>query len=190
MVVDMTLNDFINFFINSFYAKVLILIVFVFYVIKLIKNLNKKVKEENLAEGLENLDETDKLEKNLTEMNNVNNDKKSIPIPQPSNAKIVNQYANPHTIGIARRSGEFNNKLFNKLEDDTNRLLMKDYGNNYMQILDRFDYLLSLKMLDNTLTVDFNDEKQMLSKIEKINKYGETKKLIDEMKDIVAVEST
>jgi len=65
---------------------------------------------------------------------------------------------------------------------------MKDYGENYMEILDRFDYLLSLKMLDKTLTVDFDNEKQMLSNIEKINKYGDAKKFVEEMKDIVSLE--
>ena len=65
---------------------------------------------------------------------------------------------------------------------------MTDYGENYLQILDRFEHLLTLKMLDNTLKVDFDNEKQMMSKIDKINKYGDAKKLIDEMKQIVAME--
>jgi hypothetical protein len=43
-------------------------------------------------------------------------------------------------------------------------------------------------MLDNTLNVDFNDDKQMMSKIEKINKFGDAKKFIDEMKQIVLMD--
>ena len=123
-----------------------------------------------------------KLNNNLEELSN---EPEPIPEPEPEPANIntVSQYT-----GVARRSGEYNNKIFNKLEDQTNRLLMKDYGENYMEILDRFDYLLSLKMLDNTLSVDFDNEKQMLSRIEKINKYGDAKKFIEEMKDIVSLE--
>jgi hypothetical protein len=121
-----------------------------------------------------------KLNNNLEELSN---EPQPIPEPEPANINTVSQYT-----GVARRSGEYNNKIFNKLEDQTNRLLMKDYGENYIEILDRFDYLLSLKMLDNTLSVDFDNEKQMLSKIEKINKYGDAKKFIEEMKDIVSLE--
>ena len=121
-----------------------------------------------------------KLNDNLEELSN---EPQPILEPEPANINTVSQYT-----GVARRSGEYNNKIFNKLEDQINRLLMKDYGENYMEILDRFDYLLSLKMLDNTLTVDFDNEKQMLSRIEKINKYGDAKKFIEEIKNIVSLE--
>lgn len=140
-------------------------------------------------EGMENNDkDLQDLEKMLSESDSKPDPKpkpkpKPDPLPEPANANLISQYT-----GIARKSGEYNNRIFNKLEDQINRLLMKDYGENYMEILDRFDYLLSLKMLDNTLTVDFDNEKQMLSKIEKINKYGDAKKFIEEMKDIVSLE--
>lgn len=128
-------------------------------------------------ENNNNLESTTGVKIKTTPTSKLNN------IPQPANLNIVSQYT-----GIARRSGEFNNKLFNKLEDQTNRLLIKDYGDNYLQILDKFEYFLTLKMLDNTLNVDFNDDKQMMSKIEKINKFGDAKKFIDEMKQIVLMD--
>lgn len=164
-----------------------------FNVIKFIKNLRKKMSNERFKEGMKNNDEElqdleEKISKINSEPNSEPNSKpnsKPKPLPEPANINIINQYT-----GIARKSGEYNNRIFNKLEDQINRLLMKDYGENYMEILDRFDYLLSLKMLDNTLTVDFDDEKQMLSRIEKINKYGDAKKFIEEMKDIVSLEMT
>jgi chorismate mutase len=163
----------------------------IFNIVKLIKNLRKKIDNEPIKEGMENNDEElQDLEKLLTERNDESKPvakpkpkDKAKPLPEPANANLISQYT-----GIARKSGEYNNRIFNKLEDQINRLLMKDYGENYMEILDRFEYLLSLKMLDNTLTVDFDNEKQMLSKIEKINKYGDAKKFIEEMKDIVSLE--
>ena len=72
-------------------------------------------------------------------LRNVNNINVSKSVPEPANINTVSQYT-----GVARRSGEYNNKIFNKLEDQINRLLMKDYGENYIEILDRFDYLLTL----------------------------------------------
>jgi len=175
--------------------KFLCYILLVFNLIKFIKNLRKKM--DNLPlngkipirEGMENNDEElQDLEEMLSETNDESKLKsklepKSKPLPEPANSNLISQYT-----GIARKSGEYNNRIFNKLEDQINRLLMKDYGENYIEILDRFDYLLSLKMLDNTLTVDFDNEKQMLSRIEKINKYGDAKKFIEEMKDIVSLE--
>jgi hypothetical protein len=175
--------------------KFLCYILLVFNLIKFIKNLRKKM--DNLPlngkipirEGMENNDEElQDLEEMLSETKQESKSKsklesKSKPLPEPANANLISQYT-----GIARKSGEYNNRIFNKLEDQINRLLMKDYGENYIEILDRFDYLLSLKMLDNTLTVDFDNEKQMLSRIEKINKYGDAKKFIEEMKDIVSLE--
>lgn len=165
----------------------------VFNIIKLIKNLRKKMDNEPIKEGMENNDEElQDLEEMLSETNVLSKpeskpepkpESKPEPLPEPANTNLISQYT-----GIARKSGEYNNRIFNKLEDQINRLLMKDYGENYMEILDRFDYLLSLKMLDNTLTVDFDNEKQMMSKIEKINKYGDAKKFIEEMKEIVSLE--
>ena len=160
-----------------------------FNIVKFIKNLRKKMSNEPIKEGMENNDEElQDLEEMLSETNveskpKPKTDPKPKSLPEPANANLISQYT-----GIARKSGEYNNRIFNKLEDQINRLLMKDYGENYMEILDRFDYLLSLKMLDNTLTVDFDNEKQMLSRIEKINKYGDAKKFIEEMKDIVSLE--
>lgn len=160
-----------------------------FNIVKFIKNLRKKMSNEPIKEGMKNKDEElQDLEEMLSETNveskhDPKPKPKPKPLPEPSNANLISQYT-----GIARKSGEYNNRIFNKLEDQINRLLMKDYGENYMEILDRFDYLLSLKMLDNTLTVDFDNEKQMLSRIEKINKYGDAKKFIEEMKDIVSLE--
>ena len=168
---------------------ILCYILLAFNIIKFIKNLRKKMSNEPIKEGMENNDEElQNLEEMLSETNVESKSKskpepKPEPLPEPANANLISQYT-----GIARKSGEYNNRIFNKLEDQINRLLMKDYGENYMEILDRFDYLLSLKMLDNTLTVDFDNEKQMLSKIEKINKYGDAKKFIEEMKDIVSLE--
>ena len=159
-----------------------VFLAFIFFLWKFIRNLKKKIVDDikkktknakSLYEGVENMDDSSK-KKNKSQNESV---------PEPANVNVVSQYT-----GIARRSGEYNNKIFNKLEDQINRLLVKDYGENYMEILDRFDYLLTLKMLDNTLNVDFNDEKQMLSKIEKINKYGDAKKFIEEMKNIVSLE--
>ena len=175
--------------------KILCYILLVFNLIKFIKNLRKKMDNMPLKgkipfkEGMENNDkDLQDLEKMLSESDSKPDPKpkpksKPDPLPEPANTNLISQYT-----GIARKSGEYNNRIFNKLEDQINRLLMKDYGENYMEILDRFDYLLSLKMLDNTLTVDFDNEKQMLSKIEKINKYGDAKKFIEEMKDIVSLE--
>ena len=177
----------------NFIIKTVVFSAFIFFSMKFIKNIKKKVEDKMndtrsnvnsrlsgarskynpLQEGLENIDDDD-------DEDNIN---VSQSVPEPANINTVSQYT-----GVARRSGEYNNKIFNKLEDQTNRLLMKDYGENYMEILDRFDYLLSLKMLDNTLSVDFDNEKQMLSRIEKINKYGDAKKFIEEMKDIVSLE--
>ena len=184
----------------NFIIKTVVFSAFIFFSMKFIKNIKKKVEDKMnetrsnvnsrvsgarsrlsdanskynpLQEGLENINDDD-------DEDNIN---VSQSVPEPANINTVSQYT-----GVARRSGEYNNKIFNKLEDQTNRLLMKDYGENYMEILDRFDYLLSLKMLDNTLSVDFDNEKQMLSKIEKINKYGDAKKFIEEMKDIVSLE--
>ena len=160
-----------------------------FNIVKFIKNLRKKMSNEPIKEGMENNDEDlQDLEEMLSETNVESKPKsksepKSKPLPEPANANLISQYT-----GIARKSGEYNNRIFNKLEDQINRLLMKDYGENYIEILDRFDYLLSLKMLDNTLTVDFDNEKQMLSRIEKINKYGDAKKFIEEIKNIVSLE--
>jgi hypothetical protein len=168
---------------------ILCYILLAFNIIKFIKNLRKKMSNDPIKEGMENNDkELQDLEEMLSETNVESKSKskpepKPEPLPEPANANLISQYT-----GIARKSGEYNNRIFNKLEDQINRLLMKDYGENYMEILDRFDYLLSLKMLDNTLTVDFDNEKQMLSKIEKINKYGDAKKFIEEMKDIVSLE--
>lgn len=168
---------------------ILCYILLAFNIIKFIKNLRKKMSNEPIKEGMENNDEElQDLEEMLSETKVESKSKskpepKPEPLPEPANANLISQYT-----GIARKSGEYNNRIFNKLEDQINRLLMKDYGENYMEILDRFDYLLSLKMLDNTLTVDFDNEKQMLSKIEKINKYGDAKKFIEEMKDIVSLE--
>ena len=168
---------------------ILCYILLAFNIIKFIKNLRKKMSNEPIKEGMENNDEElQDLEEMLSETNVESKPKskpepKPEPLPEPANANLISQYT-----GIARKSGEYNNRIFNKLEDQINRLLMKDYGENYMEILDRFDYLLSLKMLDNTLTVDFDNEKQMLSRIEKINKYGDAKKFIEEMKDIVSLE--
>ena len=168
---------------------ILCYILLAFNIIKFIKNLRKKMSNEPIKEGMENNDEElQDLEEMLSETNVESKSKskpepKPEPLPEPANANLISQYT-----GIARKSGEYNNRIFNKLEDQINRLLMKDYGENYMEILDRFDYLLSLKMLDNTLTVDFDNEKQMLSRIEKINKYGDAKKFIEEMKDIVSLE--
>ena len=168
---------------------ILCYILLAFNIIKFIKNLRKKMSNEPIKEGMENNDEDlQDLEEMLSETNVESKRKskpepKSKPLPEPANANLISQYT-----GIARKSGEYNNRIFNKLEDQINRLLMKDYGENYMEILDRFDYLLSLKMLDNTLTVDFDNEKQMLSRIEKINKYGDAKRFIEEMKDIVSLE--
>lgn len=170
--------------------QVLLIICFVlltFNLIKFIKNLRKKMDKEPIKEGMENNDEElQDLEEMLSETKVGPKPKpksKPDPLPEPANANLISQYT-----GIARKSGEYNNRIFNKLEDQINRLLMKDYGENYMEILDRFDYLLSLKMLDKTLTVDFDNEKQMLSNIEKINKYGDAKKFVEEMKDIVSLE--
>ena len=191
----------------NFIIKTVVFSAFIFFLIKYIKNIKRKVEDKMndtrsnvnsrvsgarsrvsdarsrisganskynpLQEGLENINDGD-------DEDNINVSKS---VPEPANINTVSQYT-----GVARRSGEYNNKIFNKLEDQTNRLLMKDYGENYIEILDRFDYLLSLKMLDNTLSVDFDNEKQMLSKIEKINKYGDAKKFIEEMKDIVSLE--
>ena len=159
----------------------------IFNIIKFIKNLRKKM---NNKEGMENKKKTnDKELKNLEKMLNSETKMKSNTkqnfLPEPANTNVMNQYT-----GIARRSGEYNNRIFNKLEDQINRLLMKDYGENYMEILDRFDYLLTLKMLDNTLTVDFDNEKQMIARIEKINKYGDAKKFIEEIKNIISLEMT
>ena len=168
---------------------ILCYILLAFNIVKFIKNLRKKMSNEPIKEGMENNDEElQDLEEMLSETNVESKPKskpkpKPEPLPEPANANLISQYT-----GIARKSGEYNNRIFNKLEDQINRLLMKDYGENYMEILDRFDYLLSLKMLDNTLTVDFDNEKQMLSRIEKINKYGDAKKFIEEMKDIVSLE--
>ena len=168
---------------------ILCYILLAFNIIKFIKNLRKKMSNEPIKEGMENNDkDLQDLEKMLSESDSKPDPKpkpksKPDPLPEPANANLISQYT-----GIARKSGEYNNRIFNKLEDQINRLLMKDYGENYMEILDRFDYLLSLKMLDNTLTVDFDNEKQMLSKIEKINKYGDAKKFIEEMKEIVSLE--
>lgn len=170
--------------------QVLLIICYIllaFNIIKFIKNLRKKMSNEPIKEGMENNDEElQDLEEMLSETKLEPKSKpksKPDPLPEPANTNLISQYT-----GIARKSGEYNNRIFNKLEDQINRLLMKDYGENYMEILDRFDYLLSLKMLDNTLTVDFDNEKQMLSRIEKINKYGDAKKFIEEMKDIVSLE--
>ena len=158
-----------------------------FNIIKFIKNLRKKMSNEPIKEGMENNDdELQDLEEMLSDAKIESKSKSKLdpkPLPEPANANLISQYT-----GIARKSGEYNNRIFNKLEDQINRLLMKDYGENYMEILDRFDYLLSLKMLDKTLTVDFDNEKQMLSNIEKINKYGDAKKFVEEMKDIVSLE--
>jgi hypothetical protein len=170
---------------------ILCYILLAFNIIKFIKNLRKKMDKIPIKEGMEN---NDKELQDLEEMlSDAKVESKSISIskpepkpnslPEPANSNLISQYT-----GIARKSGEYNNRIFNKLEDQINRLLMKDYGENYMEILDRFDYLLSLKMLDNTLTVDFDNEKQMLSRIEKINKYGDAKKFIEEMKEIVSLE--
>jgi len=190
----------------NFIIKTVVFSAFIFFLIKYIKNIKRKVEDKMnetrsnvnsrvsdarsrisganskynpLQEGLENIDD-DGDDDDDDEENDINVSKS---VPEPANINTVSQYT-----GVARRSGEYNNKIFNKLEDQINRLLMKDYGENYMEILDRFDYLLSLKMLDNTLSVDFDNEKQMLSKIEKINKYGDAKKFIEEMKDIVSLE--
>lgn len=168
---------------------ILCYILLVFNIIKFIKNLRKKMSNKPIKEGMENNDgELQDLEEMLSETKvepkphlKPKSNLKSL--PEPANANLISQYT-----GIARKSGEYNNRIFNKLEDQINRLLMKDYGENYIEILDRFDYLLSLKMLDNALTVDFDNEKQMLSRIEKINKYGDAKKFIEEMKDIVSLE--
>ena len=179
-----------------------------FNIVKFIKNLRKKMSNEPIKEGMMNKKRMNKkrmkkkmMKKKMMEKEpNDNLEETSYeiellqepqpiqepiqePLPEPANANLISQYT-----GIARKSGEYNNRIFNKLEDQINRLLMKDYGENYMEILDRFDYLLSLKMLDNTLTVDFDNEKQMLSRIEKINKYGDAKKFIEEMKEIVSLE--
>lgn len=188
--------------------KILCYILLVFNLIKFIKNLRKKMDNEPIKEGMMNkklmkkkMMEKKLLKKKIMEKEPNNNLEETSyeiellqepqpqpqliqePLPEPANTNLISQYT-----GIARKSGEYNNRIFNKLEDQINRLLMKDYGENYIEILDRFDYLLSLKMLDNTLTVDFDNEKQMLSKIEKINKYGDAKKFIEEMKDIVSLE--
>lgn len=174
---------------------ILCYILLVFNIIKFIKNLRKKMSNEPIKEGMENNDEElQDLEEMLSDAKVESKSKsktktkpepkpKPKTLPEPANTNLISQYT-----GIARKSGEYNNRIFNKLEDQINRLLMKDYGENYMEILDRFDYLLSLKMLDNTLTVDFDNEKQMLSRIEKINKYGDAKKFIEEMKEIVSLE--
>lgn len=177
----------------------------VFNLIKFIKNLRNKINNKlPFIEGLKNKKlkklkkQAIKQKENLAKQQ-IKQNLPRIPIPAqiavpaqiaepaqtpvPANYNVVSQYT-----GIARRSGEYNNRIFNKLEDQINRLLMKDYGQNYMDILDRFDYLLGLKMLDNTLTVDFDNENQMLSKIEKINKYGDAKKFIEDLKGIVSLE--
>lgn len=170
---------------------ILCYILLAFNIIKFIKNLRKKMDKIPIKEGMENNDkELQDLEEMLSDAK-VESKSKSISkpepkpnsLPEPANSNLISQYT-----GIARKSGEYNNRIFNKLEDQINRLLMKDYGENYMEILDRFDYLLSLKMLDNALTVDFDNEKQMLSRIEKINKYGDAKNFIEEMKEIVSLE--
>lgn len=165
--------------------KILCYILLLFNLIKFIKNLRKKMDNKPIMEGM---DKRKLIKMKQTQLKPNNSNLKEMKdehnsLPEPANSNLISQYT-----GIARKSGEFNNRIFNKLEDQINRLLMKDYGENYMEILDRFDYLLSLKMLDNTLTVDFDNEKQMLSKIEKINKYGDAKKFIEEMKDIVSLE--
>ena len=166
---------------------ILCYILLAFNIIKFIKNLRKKMDKIPIKEGMENNDkELQDLEEMLPDAKVESKSKpepKPNSLPEPANSNLISQYT-----GIARKSGEYNNRIFNKLEDQINRLLMKDYGENYMEILDRFDYLLSLKMLDNTLTVDFDNEKQMLSRIEKINKYGDAKKFIEEMKEIVSLE--
>jgi len=180
---------------------ILCFILLIFNIVKLIKNLKKKMDNKSIKEGMKNSkmvkakkkrkmlenqrmkkEQFNNLEEDLYESAELEPQLQSA-LPEPSNANIISQYT-----GIARKSGEYNNRIFNKLEDQINRLLMKDYGENYMEILDRFDYLLTLKMLDNTLTVDFDNETQMLSRIEKINKYGDAKKFIEEMKDLVSLE--
>ena len=141
---------------------ILCYILLAFNLIKFIKNLKKKISNEPIKEGMENNDEElQDLEEMLSETKVESKSKYKLepkfkPLPEPANSNLISQYT-----GIARKSGEYNNRIFNKLEDQINRLLMKDYGENYMEILDRFDYLLSLKMLDNTLTVDFDNDKQM-----------------------------
>ena len=95
----------------------------------------------------------------------------------------------PH-IGFGYNSLDYSEKIGKKVQNNIDRLLIKNYGENYSKILKRFDYLLSLKMLDNTLTMDFNDDASMMKNIEKINKYGETRKLIDHMKTVVDAEIT
>ena len=176
--------------------QIIFLIAFIFNSIKFIQNIRKKIKntknqvknKTRYFEGMENNEniKNDKNSKNDNDLiKTLDLEKTKTNVPEPANINVINQYT-----GIARRSGEYNNKIFNKLEDQTNKLLMKEYGENYMAILDRFDYLLTLKMLDNTLTVDFNNEQQMLSKIEKINKYGDVKKYIDEMKQVVEADMT
>lgn len=161
--------------------KILCYILLIFNLIKFIKNLRKKMDKIPIIEGMKGK----KMVKNNLGVEELTNKPgpKSNQLPLPANSNLISQYT-----GIARKSGEYNNRIFNKLEDQINRFLIKDYGENYIEILDRFDYLLSLKMLDSTLTVDFDNDKQMLSRIENINKYGDAKKFIEEMKDIVSLE--
>ena len=158
-------------------------ILLIFNLLKFIKNLRKKIKNKK-KEGFYNKDKKNK--KGLEVISNKTpKTKPKKNVPQPANTNVAS-----HLTGIRQYSGGYNGIVLNKLEDQVNRLLMKDYGSNYLQILERFKYLLTLKMLDSTLTVDFDNDKQMLKKVDNINKYGDAKKFIDEMKQIVENEIT
>ena len=166
-------------------------ILLIFNLLKFIKNIRKKVKNKKKEGFVENLKET---KKGLAKKSKPKPKPEPKPKPKPKTEEKVPEPANTnvasHLSGIRQYSGGYNGIVFNKLEDQVNRLLMKDYGTNYLQILDRFKYLLTLKMLDSTLTVDFDNDKQMLKKVDNISKYGDAKKFIDEMKKIVEIEIT
>ena len=107
--------------------QIIFLMAFIFNSIKFIQNIRKKIKntknqvknKTRYFEGMENNEniKNDKNSKNDNDLfKTLDLEKTKTNVPEPANINVINQYT-----GIARRSGEYNNKIFNKLEDQTNK---------------------------------------------------------------------
>ena len=217
----MKINDLITKIMNSYYAKLCVFILFIFYLVKFVNNLRKKIKNSpkrkegfgnNKESNIKNMNAKANINKNKEANIDANADTNNFEIKvdasspttlassassfdenEELNGNVINnqskfmQNVNARNTGIARRSENYNDGLDDKLTDVLNKLLVNEYGSNYMEIVEKMDSLFSLRMLESMLTMNLNVETQMLSKVDKLNKYGNAKDLIDKVKSLINI---
>jgi hypothetical protein len=116
----------------------------------------------------------------IKDISNQKNNKKKI-----TESLINMENVNAKKNALQSSSSNYSNQLKGRLTVAIDDMALNTYGNNYMKIIDDMEHFFNLKMLENVLVIDYDDDEQMIKRVNKIGKIQNAKNSLTDVRSLV-----